>query len=321
MKRYSRPRGWIRFEDLPNSPKAHAVCADILDRYRQHHDEDTLPRGGNGIFYDLRPSGMPRNPRDVTYIKKKKGEKYGPMEAGGGYVQNLLALMRRVWNPETEEWLIDEEWISDSRAPEPSLPNDTDDPEWEATLITNGIKRLWLKRQAGQKVYLEIRCEAADLMPRIERVALPYGVPVYSGGGADGLKPKKEAASRAAWRKVPTKIAHLTDWNEHGRDIADAFKEDVVAFCDWHREHEDAPGSLSVVHLGLTLAQAKAHKLLDADGNAELDGLPVPALDKIVKNFIKSNHKTTIRRKVIDAEPKMRLEVARHVLRMLREPE
>jgi hypothetical protein len=319
MSKARRPRGWIRFEDLPHSPKADAVYADILDRLRQHHDEDTLPRGGNGIFYDLRPVGMPSNPRGVTYIKKKKGEKYGPMEAGGDYVQDRLALMRQVWNPETEEWLIDEDWISDSRAPEPLAPNEITDPELEATAIAAEIEALVNRRQAGQKVYLEIRCEAADLMPRIARVALPYGVHVYSGGGYDGLKPKKEAAARAAWRDVPTKIAHLTDWNEYGRAIAVAFEEGAIAFCDWHREYKDAPGSLSVERLGLTKAQAKAHDLLDADGDAELDGLPVPALDKLVKDWIKSNSKASIRRKVIEAEPEMRLEVARHVLSMLLE--
>jgi hypothetical protein len=116
---------------------------------------------------------------------------------------------------------------------------------------------------------------------------------------------------------VPTKIAHLTDWNEYGRDIALAFEEGAIAFCDWHRTYEDAPGSLSIVRLGLTKAQAKADDLLDADGDAELDGLPVPVLDKIVRKWIESNLDMKIQRKVIKAEPQMRLEVARRVLEEL----
>ena len=68
-------------------------------------------------------------------------------------------------------------------------------------------------------------------MPRIARVALPYGVHVYSGSGMDGLKPKKEAAERAAWRDVPTIIGHLADYDEHGGNIADAFAEDAIAFA------------------------------------------------------------------------------------------
>ena len=117
------------------------------------------------------------------------------MQATPEYVTDLLSKMRRVFNPGTEEWLVNEEWISDSRAPDPLGPNETEDAEMEAWAIAGSIERLWLARQAGQPVYLELRCEAEDLMQRIARVALPYGVHVYSGSGADGLKPKKEAAS------------------------------------------------------------------------------------------------------------------------------
>jgi hypothetical protein len=315
----TRPRGWIRFEDLPDSPKARAVRADILDRLRQHEAEDTLPRGANGLFYDLRPSGMPDNPRGVTYIHKQKGENYGAMEAGKKFVQEQLCLLRRVWNPETEEWLVnEEEWISDSRAPAPLSPNETSDAHIAALSIAAHIRHLWLARQAGQPVYLELRCEAADLMPRIARIASPYGVHVYSGGGMDGLKPKKEAAYRAAWRKVPTIIGHLADYNLAGSNIAGAFEEDAIAFCDWHREHEHARGSLSIERLGLTLEQAQEHDLLDADGKAELDGLPVTVLDALVRDWIESNLDMTIQRRVIEAEPKMHVAVARHLQRIIK---
>ena len=35
--------------------------------------------------------------------------------------------------------------------------------------------------------------------------------------------------------------------------------------------------------------QAQAHDLLDADGTAEVDGLPVPVLDALVRDWIKSH--------------------------------
>jgi hypothetical protein len=64
---------------------------------------------GNGLFYYLRPHGIAGNPRGITYIKKTdrqiRDEGWGEMEAGGKYVTDLLKLMRRVWNPETREWL------------------------------------------------------------------------------------------------------------------------------------------------------------------------------------------------------------------------
>src|SRR5207249_4668801 len=93
-KQRTRPRGWIRFEDLPRSTKAEAVRADILDRLRQHKAEDTLPRGGRGLFYDLRPHGLPGNPRGVTYTKDPKDKGRGSMEATPKYVADQLALMR-----------------------------------------------------------------------------------------------------------------------------------------------------------------------------------------------------------------------------------
>jgi hypothetical protein len=313
-----RDRGWILIGDLPRSPKADAVCADILDRLQQHEAEDTLPRGANGLFYDLRPHGIPGNPRGVTYIKKKKGELYGPMEAGGDYVQDLLSKMRRVWNPKTEKWLVDEKWISDSRAPDPITPHEAKNAIDAAKVVAAYIRTVHLTRQAGQPLYLEIRCEAADLMPRIARIALDYGVPVFAGGGMDGLKPKKDAAERAARRAVPTRIAHLTDWNKYGRAIAVAFEEDAKEFLGWHRDYENAPGCLSIERIGLTLTQAQENDLLDAAGDAELDGLPVPVLDALVQGWIEANSDPDIRQAVIAAEPKMHADVARHLQRIMK---
>ena len=109
QRRRHRPRGWILFSQLPRSPKADAVREDILDRPAQHQREGTLPRGGYGLFYYLRPHGIAGNPRGITYIKETdrqiRDEGWGEMEAGGKYVTDLLKLMRRVWNPETREWL------------------------------------------------------------------------------------------------------------------------------------------------------------------------------------------------------------------------
>lgn len=317
-KTRTRDRGWILASDLWRSPRADAVKADILDRSRQHEDEDTLPRGGRGIFYDLRPHGMPGNPRGVTYTKHPQVKGKGSMEATPEYVTELLSQMRRVWDPNTGEWLIPEEWIADARAPEPLTPTEASSADSAAHAVVHYLSNLWLARQAGQPVYLELRCEAQDLMPRIARVARPYGVPVYSGSGMDGLKPKKEAAERAARRTVPTVIGHLADYDRAGGDIRDAFAEDVRAFTRWHRDHEGAEGSLDVQPIALTFDQARAHGLLDSDGKAELDGLPVPVLDALVREFIESHLDSDIARKVIEREPSMRAEAARIAGRHMR---
>jgi hypothetical protein len=148
-KKRCRPRGCILFGDLPRSPKAESVRADILDRLRQHAAEDTLPRGGRGLFYDLRPHGMPSNPRGVIYTKHPTHKGRNSMEATPEYVAEQLVLMRRVWNPETEEWLVPESWIADSRMPDPLTPTETSKAADAARRIASYIRRLWLARKPG----------------------------------------------------------------------------------------------------------------------------------------------------------------------------
>ena len=318
LKKRTRARGWILASELAKSPKAEAVRADILDRLRQHERQDTLPRGGRGLFYDLRPHGMPDNQRGITYTKHPKDKDRKSMEATPEYVTEKLGEMRRVWDPDTAQWLVPEDWIADGRSPDPIKPFEVPDAQSAARTIVGYLEDLWLARQAGQSVYLEIRCEAADLRARIARIAEPYGVSVYSGGGMDGLKGKKEAAERAAEREVPTLIGHLADYDRAGGDIRDAFSEDAIAFTDWHREYQGAPGSIDIIRLGLTFEQARTHNLLDADGKAELDGLPVPELDSLVRNFIETHMDLRILERVKEAEPRMRADAAKIALRLLK---
>ena len=86
----TRKRGWILASGLPRSPRADAVVADLLDRLAQHAAEDTLPRGPRGLFYDLRPSGIPGNSRGVIYTKHPLTMGRESMEASPEYVSDLL---------------------------------------------------------------------------------------------------------------------------------------------------------------------------------------------------------------------------------------
>ena len=55
----------------------------------------------------------------------------------------------------------------------------------------------------------------------------PYGVPVYSGAGFDGLKGKRAFADRALERDVPTIVLHVGDRDKHGENIFRAAAEDA----------------------------------------------------------------------------------------------
>lgn len=70
----------------------------------------------------------------------------------------------------------------------------------------------------------------------------------------------------------------------------------------------------------LTYEQALEHDLLDKDGKAEVEGLPIPVLDALVREFIETRMDLSILERVKRAEPKMRADAARIALRLLRSP-
>src|SRR5262249_51854606 len=62
-----------------------------------------------------------------------------------------------------------------------------------------------------------------------------------------------------------------------------AVKEDATA---WAGSNGHPGGWLTFSRLALTREQAREHGLLDADGKAEADSLPVPVLDAIVTDAL-----------------------------------
>ena len=241
-----------------------------------------MPRGGRGIFYDLRPGGMGNG---VTYRKPDSAHPvsgFGPMEAHPAAVQEVLVLARRAG-------IIPESWVADTRAPAPIARRYDESAEEEAASIARwvdgAVDLFALDPQLGQPQYVELWCEAEDLSPRLARVAEPYGVPVYSGGGFDGLKGKRRVAERPADRAVPTVVLHVGDRDDHGERIFTAITEDALA---WAAGNGRPPGWLEFRRLALTRQQAERHGLLDADGKAEADSLPVPVLDAIVTEALDS---------------------------------
>jgi hypothetical protein len=270
-----RPRGpqpgW-----MPTAPRQAGILRDLVARYQQHQREGTLPRGGRGIFYDLRPNGMGNG---VTYRKPDSAHPlsgFGPMEAHPAAVQEVLVMARRAG-------IIPEGWVADTRAPTPLVQRYQEDADAEAASIAywvgNSAASFGMDPQAYQPRYIELWSEADDLAPRIERISRPYGVPVYSGGGFDGLKGKRAVADRAAGRDVPTLILHIGDRDPHGEMIYNALTEDCTA---WAVPQTGAADWLEFERLALTYEQAEAYGLLDADGKAEADSLPVQVLDAIV---------------------------------------
>jgi hypothetical protein len=272
----ARPRGPQRAW-RPKSPRAQGILADLIARYQQHNREGTLPRGGRGIFYDLRPNGMGNG---VTYRKPDSAHPlsgFGPMEAHPAAVQEVLVMARRAG-------IIPEAWVADTRAPngltirsDESAASVADSIAWWAQ---NAAGQFRLDLQLHQDQYVELWCEAGDLAPRVAQMSRSYGVPVYSGAGFDGLKGKIAVASRAVGRDRPTVVLHIGDRDPHGEMIFEAISEDAGAWAASMDRGEG--GGVEFRRLALTEDQAEEFGLLDADGKAEADSLPVDVLDGIV---------------------------------------
>ena len=83
------------------------------------------------------------------------------------------------------------------------------------------------------------------------------------------------------------------------------------AFAKWHVEHDGAPGSASYRAFGSNPAGSRRLPTTCSIKikSAEIDGLPVPVLDALVREFIESHFDLAIQRAVVQADPKMRAEV------------
>ena len=303
-----RPKGPMARDWMPTTETGRALLLDILERLQQHSREDTLPRSPRGLFYDLRPHGMGNG---MEYIKQPpmwcvRGEHVidgeGRCRIHGGmsrrvnerqvspaHVQECLVLARRAG-------LVPEDWIEDTRAPEPDVPyfsNATAEDRVQGILRSIYNPLITWDPQIGQDVYLEVLVEAAGLIGRLSRIARPFGVPVYSGGGFDGLKGKRAFAERAADRGVPTVVLRVSDFDPHGLMMSQSTAEDCEA---WALNYYDAAdGQLSFERIALTEEQAADNDLLDDANKAEADGLPVPVMDAILTAAIEDRQDEAVR--------------------------
>lgn len=300
-----RPRGPLPGWE-PNSAKQKAVLADVVAMYRQHEADGTLPRGGRGIFYDLRPNGFDNG---MTYIKPADHPtgKYGPTEVSPEYLQEeLLPLARRAG-------IIPEEWVADKRAPEPIGPgfysNDTADDYadmlvgWVRDALEGADESITWDPQRNQGVYVEVACEAADLAPRLARVAEPYGVTVYAGAGFQGIKGKRAFAERAVRRDVPTVVLQVTDRDKAGEDLARAQAEDAEAWFRHFQSRLAGNGAgLRFERIALTVEQAEEFHLLDKKGKAEADAIPVREMDAILTSALDELIDPSVRAETLRAQ-------------------
>lgn len=115
-----------------------------------------------------------------------------------------------------------------------------------------------LDRSAGQCTRLVAICEAAGMVPRLERVASPFGVTVMSGGGFDSTTDKYKFAAELTRHDRPTVVLHIGDHDPSGVSMFLAFLEDVEAFA------RDLGGTSTFSRLAVTPEQIARYGLSTA---------------------------------------------------------
>lgn len=263
MYEHSRPKGFVSWQPRDGTQVILDQVQQVLDRYREH-----WPLTLRQVFYSL----------VAVHGYEKTDKAYKRL---GEY---LVRARRAEIIP--FEAMRDDGW-SQTRL------NHFDDAAdfWQAVEAT--AKRYRRDKQRRQGRWLVILCEAAGMVPQIERVATPYSVPVFSSGGFDSLTVKKELADRIAAEGRMAILLHIGDLDPSGVCIFDAVAADVTAFAEG--------AEVCFERIALTEQQVERYRLptapakeSDRRGNGVADtcqaeALPPDVLAEIVQQAIEEN--------------------------------
>jgi len=112
-----------------------------------------------------------------------------------------------------------------------------------------------LDRSAGQKARLVVTCEAAGMVPQLERVTHPLGVTVMSGGGFESTTDRHKFAAALAGHGRPTEVLDIGDHDPSGAHRFLAYQEDIKAFA------RELGGDVTFTRLAVTPRQIRRYDL------------------------------------------------------------
>ena len=175
-----------------------------------------------------------------------------------------------------------------------------------------------LDRSDGQRSRLVVTCEAAGMVPQLERVAHPLGAFVISGGGFDSTTDKHKFAAALAEHDRPTEVLDIGDHDASGVHKHLAYLEDVEAFT------RDLGGSVTFTRLAVTPEQVRHYRLptappKDTDNRAFLgqtcqaEALAPDVLAEILRNAIEQRIDRRIYERVLNRERRVRRELLRRL--------
>jgi len=171
---------------------------------------------------------------------------------------------------------------------------------------------------AGQPVNVELWCEATGMVPQLEAVAHPWGVPVYSSGGFDSTTVKREVSLRAAADGRDLVLLHVGDYDKWGEDVFTSFREDVEAWA----LHDGAV--VRFVRVAVTPEQIARYNLPTdprpgKTGNVQAEALDPAVLAELVGEALASVLDLDVLNEVRAASEAERVALVRRVRRLRRD--
>lgn len=163
-----------------------------------------------------------------------------------------------------------------------------------------------------QPVHVEVFCEAAGMVPQMERVARPYGVAVRSSGGFDSTTVKHDLAEFYSELQKPVIVLHVGDLDPSGEHLHNALGEDLSAFmrrlggiCEVRRiavtaEHQE--------RYGLATAPPKKtdNRSFEYDFTVQAEALDPADLAAIVRKAIEDTLDLEIHAKAVEWQTEVR---------------
>jgi hypothetical protein len=273
-----RVKGFAPWKPQKRTEPLLADIAVVLEEYREY-----LPLTVRQVFYRLVGKGYPKT-------------------------ENFYATVQEVCNRARRSGRIRFESIRDDGVSRQGGESYTyaspEDFYADQSKIYNYYERSW---HADQPAYVQVLCEAAGMVPMLERAVRRYRVAVASSSGFDSLTVKHDLFREALRREEEfgqrTLLLHLGDHDPSGVSVYESMAEDLEAFG----EDQGEDGLIEVRRVALTPAQiqllgiattpdevkpsdsrSKAFIARGLEPAAQLEAIPPDTLTVIVRQAVET---------------------------------
>ena len=278
----NRPRGFASWRPQQKTQdllfQVNAVLADYSDQ---------LPVTARQVFYRLVAT--------VDYEKTEASYK------------RLLETLNRA----RRAGLVDMDSIRDDGATAVGL-NRFDSADDFLSNCRYWAKGFELDLQQNQQFYIEVLCEAAGMVPQLNRVASRYGIPVRSSGGFDSTTVKHQLGRFYGAKTKPVVILHLGDLDASGEHIHLNLQDDVGAFSDHYGTAVDVRRiAVTAEHqaefnLPTGIPKKDDKRAFDYDFTVQCEALPPDVLASILTTEIEATIDMDIWKQAVDRQAEIR---------------